>query len=86
MLDIVKPTSPAVYNVPDPFCCTSVDPEGAAQSRTFQYIVERSTKSRSKALGKRDAQCLRTGFGTTFSYVLERSSEYTLGVQQSSTN
>ena len=86
MLDTVKPTATTVWIVPGPFRCTSVDPEGAAQARTFQYIVERSTKSRSKVLGVSFAQYLRTGFGTTFNYVLERSSEYTVGVQQSSTN
>ena len=40
-----------------------VDPEGAAQARTY----------------------LCTGFGNTYNYVLERSSEYTVGVPQSST-
>ena len=46
MLDTVKPTATTVWIVPGPFRCTSVDPEGAAQARTFQYIVERSTKER----------------------------------------
>ena len=51
MLDTVKPTATTVWIVLGPFRCTSVDPEGGAQARTFQYIVERSTKSRSKVLG-----------------------------------
>ena len=37
MLDTVKPTAPAVpfrFN-PGPFRCSSVDPEGPAQARTF---------------------------------------------------
>ena len=51
MLDTVKPTATTVWIVLGPFHCTSVYPEGAAQTRKFQYIVERSTKSRSKVLG-----------------------------------
>ena len=51
MLDTVKPTATAVWIVPGPFRCASVGPEGADQARTFQYIVVRSTKYRSKALG-----------------------------------
>ena len=33
----------------------------------------------------RFAQYLCTGFGNTYNYILERSSEYTVGVPQSST-
>ena len=36
-------------------------------------------------LGVSFAQFLCAGFGNTYNYVLERSSEYTVGVSQSST-
>ena len=85
MLDTVKPTSPAVKIVPGPFRRSSVDPEGAAQARTFQYKVVRITKSCTKVLGVSFAQYLCTGFGNAYNFVLERSSEYTIGVPQSST-
>ena len=48
MLNTVKQTAPDVYIVPDPFRCTSVDPEAAAQARTFYYKVVRNTKSCTK--------------------------------------
>ena len=51
MLDTVKPTATAVWIVPGPFRCASVDPEGADQARTFQYIVVPSTKCLLKVLG-----------------------------------
>ena len=50
MIDTVKPKATAVWIIPGPFSCTSVDPEGAAQARTFQYIVVCSNKSNSKVL------------------------------------
>ena len=91
MLDTVKPTATAAWIVPGPFRCTgtSVDPEESSQVRTwyvptyscsqFQIVSEGST------VGKRDPKFLRTGFCSMYNYnVLERSSEYTVGVRQSS--
>ena len=63
---------------------TSVDPEGAAQARTFQYIVVRINKYCTQVLGVSFAQLLCTVFGNTYNYVLEHSSEYTVGLSQSS--
>ena len=53
-------------------------------ARTFYYKVVRIIKSCTKVLVKRDAQYLCTGFGNAYNFILERSSEYTIGVQQSS--
>ena len=84
MLNTVRPTATAVWIVPGMFRCTSVDPEGTAQGRTLQYIIVGSTKFRSKVLGVSFTQYLRMGFGTSYNYVLERFSEYTVVVPQSS--
>ena len=54
-------------------------------ARTFQYKVVRITKSSRKVLGVSFAQYLCTGFGNAYNFILERSSEYTVGVPQSST-
>ena len=62
-----------------------VDPEGAAQARTFYYKVVRNTESCTQVLGVSFAQYLCTGFGIAYNFVIERSSEYTVGVPQSST-
>ena len=45
----------------------------------------RSTKSCTQVLGKREAKYLCTGFGVAHNFLIERSSEYMVGVQQSST-
>ena len=34
-MDTIKPAVPAIHIVPGLFRCTSADPEGAAQARTF---------------------------------------------------
>ena len=52
MMDTVKPTATAVQIAPSPFRCTSVDPEGTTQARTFctafnnayNFVLERSSK------------------------------------------
>ena len=75
MLNTVKQTAPDVYIVPDPFRCTSVDPEAAAQARTFYYKVVRNTKSCTKVLGG-DPQN-STKEGELYVYNLLFSPEYT---------
>ena len=54
-------------------------------AQTFYYKVERNTKSCTKVLGLSFAQYLCTGIGIAYNIVIERSSEYTVGVPQNST-
>ena len=74
MLDTVKPTATAVWIVPVPFRCTSVDPEGAAQARMFYYKVLRITKPCTKILCVSFGQYFCTVFSNTSNYILEGTS------------
>ena len=79
MLDTVKPTAPVIQIITGLFRCNSIDPEGTAQARTFYYKIVHIAKFSTKVL----AQYLCTEFGNVYNFEIERSSEYTAGVPQS---